>query len=440
MCALSSAKSVPIFMPRARTTRWRASPSAMRSKPVEAGWSSWVIPRITRPPRSFARVRARGWDRKSREGVRMTDSFSPASGAPRLDSLLIVRLSAMGDIIHTLPAAAALRQAFPKATLGWLIEERWAELLCTLRYPRSGRRSPQRPLVDRVHSVNTSEWRHAPFSFNTWQQMAVGLSQLRGIQYDAVIDFQGAVRSALLARWSGAPIVYGSTQPRENAASMFYTRSVLPNGTHVVEQALALAGAIIPTRMVEPQIEFPVDPDAENKISGFAADANDFAILNPGAGWGAKRWPAERYGQVAKELAKDGLCSLVNYGPGEEELAAAVEAASEGTARKISCSLSELIALTRRARLLIGGDTGPMHLAAALKIPVVAIFGPTDPARNGPFGTRSAVLRSASSLTDHSRHREPELGLLKITVDEVVAAARKLFPSPIAETRLAEPE
>ena len=355
----------------------------------------------------------------------------------------------MGDIIHTLPAAAALRQAFPHVTLGWLIEERWAELLCTLRCPRSGRRSPQRPLVDRVHSVNTSEWRRAPFSFNTWQQMAVGLSQLRGIQYDAVIDFQGAVRSALLARWSGAPIVYGSTQPRENAASMLYTRKVLLNGSHVVEQALALAAAIIPTPitstrtipmpMAELRVEFPVDPDAENKIAGLTADVNDFAILNPGAGWGAKRWPAERYGQVAKELAKDGLCSLVNYGPGEEELAVAVEAAGEGAARKISCSVSELIALTRRARLLIGGDTGPMHLAAALKIPVVAIFGPTNPARNGPFGTRSIVLRSASSLTDHTRYSEPEQGLLEITVGEIVAAARKLLQQ-VAEPRLAEPK
>jgi heptosyltransferase-1 len=377
----------------------------------------------------------------------MTDSFSLTAGTPRFESLLIVRLSAMGDIIHTLPAAAALRQAFPHATLGWLIEERWAELLCTLRYPRSGQRSPQRPLVDRVHAVNTAEWRHAPFSFNTWQQMAVGLSQLRGIQYDAVIDFQGAVRSALLARWSGAPIVYGSAQPRENAASMFYTRKVLTNGTHVVEQALALAGAIIPTasiptasiptasiptpiiptRMAEPEVEFPVDPDAENKIAGLTADGNGFAILNPGAGWGAKRWPAERYGQVAKELATDGLRSLVNYGPGEEELAVAVEAAGEGAARKISCSVSELIALTRRARLFIGGDTGPMHMAAALKIPVVAIFGPTNPARNGPFGTRSIVLRSASSMTDHTRRREPEQGLLEITAGEVVAATRKLL-------------
>src|ERR1700730_3272084 len=375
----------------------------------------------------------------------MTDSFSLSGGIPRFDSLLIVRLSAMGDIIHTCPAAAVLRQAFPQATLGWLIEERWAELLCTLRYPRSGQRSPQRPLVDRIHSVNTAECRHAPFSFNTWQQMAVGLSQLRGIQYDAVIDFQGAVRSALLARWSGAPLVYGSTQPRENAASMFYTRRVLlkTNGSHVVEQALALAGAIaplsiIPTCMAEPQVEFPVDPDAEHKIAGLTANVNDFAILNPGAGWGAKRWPAERYGQVAKELAKDGLCSLVNYGPGEEELAVAVETAGEGTARKISCSVSELIALTRRARLLIGGDTGPMHLAAALKLPVVAIFGPTNPARNGPFGTRSIVLRSASSMTDHTRYREPEQGLLEITVGELVAATRKLLQSHVAEPRLAK--
>ncbi len=371
----------------------------------------------------------------------MTGSFSlslPAS-APRFESLLVVRLSAMGDIIHTLPAAAALRRAFPHATLGWLIEERWAELLCTLRHPRAGRRSPQRPLVDRIHAVNTAEWRHAPFSFNTWQQMAAGLSQLRGIQYDAAIDFQGAVRSALLARWSGAPIVYGSAQPRENVASMFYTRKVLlqTQGTHVVEQALALAGAvvssavvssaIIPTQTAEARVEFPVDRDAENKIAGFTAERNEFAILNPGAGWGAKRWPVERYGQVAKELAKDGLCSLINYGPGEEELAVAVEDAGAGAARKISCSISELIALTRRARLFIGGDTGPMHLAAALKIPVVAIFGPTNPARNGPFGTRSIVLRSVSSMTDHTRRPEPEQGLLEITVGEVVAATRKLL-------------
>jgi heptosyltransferase-1 len=297
--------------------------------------------------------------------------------------------------------------------------------------------------VDRVHSVNTGEWRREPFSFNTWQKMAVGLSELRGIRYDAVIDFQGAVRSALLARWSGAPVVYGDAQPRENAASMFYTRQIFlrTNGTHVIRQAVALAEAIIshagnPSLTEEATVEFPVDADAENRISELTADVKDFVILNPGAGWGAKMWPVERYGQVARALAGDGFSSLVNCGPGEEELVTAVVTASQGTARKISCSVSELIALTRRARLLIGGDTGPMHLAAAMKIPVVAIFGPTNPARNGPFGTQSVVLRSASSLTDHSRHGEPEQGLLEITVGDVVAASRKLLPDRAAEIHL----
>ena len=366
----------------------------------------------------------------------MTGLASDAATTPPFESLLVVRLSAMGDIIHTLPAAAALREAFPHITLGWLVEERWAELLCTLRYPRAGRRSPERPLVDRVHAVNLGEWRRALSSFNTWQQMAVALSQLRGVKYDAVVDFQGAVRSALLARWSGAPIVYGNVQPRENAASMFYTRQLETDGRHVVEQALDLARAVIGRSPIadaraetqaRAKVDFPADPDAEKKIAGLIADIGNFAILNPGAGWGAKQWPVERYGTVAKMLAQDGICSFINYGPGEEELAGLVEKVSEGAARRISHSIAELIALTRRASLFIGGDTGPMHLAAALNIPVVAIFGPTNPARNGPFGTRSIVLRSASSMTDHSRRREPEQGLLEIAPDEVVAAARKLL-------------
>ena len=357
----------------------------------------------------------------------MTVDASTHANRPHFEKILIVRLSAMGDIIHTLPAVSALRQAFPRATLGWIIEERWAELLCTLRYPRSGTRSPQRPLVDRIHTVNTGAWRHSLLSPNTWQQMAVGLSELRGIGYEAAIDFQGAVRAALLARWSGTKIVFGDIQPRENAASMWYTRQVMAGGSHVIEQALSLAEAIIGKRVAMPPVEFPVDPDAEEKITSLIGTQRDFVILNPGAGWGAKQWPAERFGAVAQELAKEGLRSLVNFGPGEEGLAASVETASGGSAQTISCSIAELIALTRRARLFVGGDTGPMHLAAALRVPVVGIFGPTNPARNGPFGTRSVVLRSATSTTSHARLREPEKGLLEITPAEVVSAARQLL-------------
>ena len=359
----------------------------------------------------------------------MTADVPHSSELPAVQRLLVVRLSAMGDIIHTLPAVAALRAVFPAAKIGWVVEERWAELLCTLQYPRSGPRSLQRPLVDQVHAVNTKAWRRSLLSFSTWQQMAVKRNELRGPGYEIAVDFQGAVRTALMARWSGASVVYGDIHPRENVASMLYTRRVKTTGAHVVEQALALAEAVTLRSEPAPQAEFPVDPDAEIRVNMLIGDVGDFAILNPGAGWGAKQWPADRYGFVARELAKDGIRSLINYGPGEEELAVAVETASGGSAQRISCSISDLIALTRRARLFIGGDTGPMHLAAALRVPVVAIFGPTNPARNGPFGTSSIVLRSAGSLTSHARRREPEKGLLAITPEEVIAAARKLLGS-----------
>jgi heptosyltransferase-1 len=359
----------------------------------------------------------------------MSTDVPSSAERPAFERLLVVRLSAMGDIIHTLPAVAALREAFPDVTLGWVVEERWVELLCTLRCPRSGPRSSQRPLADHVHTVNTTAWRRSLLSYNTWQQMAGSVSELRGIKYEVAVDFQGAVRTALLARLSGAGVLYGDTLPREKPARMLYTRQVATTGAHVVQQALSLSQAAIQRPISTPKGEFPVDPDAEEKITAMIGEARDFAILNPGAGWGAKQWPVERYGLVASELAKDGVRSLINYGPGEEELAAAVESTSGGAARKISCSISELIALTRRTRLFVGGDTGPMHLAAALNIPVVAIFGPTNPARNGPFGTASIVLRSAISMTSHARKREPEKGLLEISSDEVVAAARKLLAS-----------
>jgi heptosyltransferase I len=348
---------------------------------------------------------------------------------PGIARMLIVRLGAMGDVIHGLHAAAALRAAFPETLVGWLIEERWAELLCTLPTPRSGPRSAQRPLVDRVHTVNTGQWRHAPFSAATWERVAASLSDLRAARYEIAIDLQGAVRSSLLARWSGAPVIYGAAQPRENLATMFYTRRIISGGEHIVQQNLSLAEAVARRTLKIPPVQLPRDPAAEQECDQrlTAKAMQEFLLLNPGAGWGAKQWPAERYGQVAKQLLQDGLKSLINIGPGEEDLAHAVEAASGGAAETFSGSFTQLIALTRRARLFIGGDTGPMHLAAALGVPVVAIFGPTDPARNGPFGTRARVLRSPASSTSYQHVFQPDDGLLEVSSGQVVAAARQLL-------------
>jgi heptosyltransferase I len=354
---------------------------------------------------------------------------------PEIERLLVVRLSAMGDVIHTLPAAQALRQAFPHAAIGWLIEERWAELLCAPGTPRRGPRSPQRPLVDWVHTVKLGSWRTSLFTISTLRQIATLWNDVRDARYDVAVDLQGAIRSALLARWSGAHIVHGAAEPRESPASLWYTRQSIARGAHVVDQNISVAEAAAHQKLAPPRVDLPHDSVAEQQVDQFLADARirDFVILNPGAGWGAKRWPVERYGRVAKALARDGMRSIINYGPGEEIVARAAEAASDGAAEPLSCSITELIALTRRAKLFIGGDTGPLHLAAALQVPVVAIFGPTDPARNGPYAARGIVLRNPASTTTHARRSQPDAGLLAISADTVIEAAHSLLAPCAAE-------
>ena len=348
---------------------------------------------------------------------------------PDIRRLLIVRLGSMGDILHTLPAAFGLRAALPEAIIGWIVEEQWADLLCATSEPRSGPRSPRRPLADKIHLVNTKRWRKNLFSTETWERVAAAISDLRAPQYEVAVDFQGAVRSAILARWSGASTIYGFRQPRENVASMFYTRQVLASGNHIAEQNLSLAEDVVEESLGMPSILLPCNEAAERHCTTWLQDhaVDQFVLLNPGAGWGAKQWPAERYGQVAQELAKSGFQALINYGPNEEELARAVESSSGGTATPVCWPLADLIALTRRASLFIGGDTGPLHLAAALGIPVVALFGPTNPARNGPFGTCSIVLRDPSSQNSHQRRSRTDPGLMKIQVRDVLAAAQQFL-------------
>src|SRR5258708_15305233 len=342
--------------------------------------------------------------------------------------LLIVRLSSMGDVIHTLPAAALLRKALPEATIGWVIEERWSELLCARDYPLDGPLSEQKPSVNRVHCVRTKEWRRSPLAPATWADLRSSLGEVRKARYDAAIDFQGAIRSAVIACWSGAREIIGFAVPRESPSRWFYKKNVHTRGAHVVEQNLELTAELTGAAGV-PKAILPRDPAGEAWCDRYLEEikATQLVLLNPGAGWGAKQWPVERYGAVARELAGDGYTIVVNHGPGEEELAQTVVSSSDGAARPVRCSLAELIALTRRASLFIGGDTGPLHLAAALQVPVVAIFGPTDPARNGPFGTKSIVLRNPDSVTSHSRRGEVEPGLLRITGDQVLTAARELL-------------
>ncbi|HKW76426.1 MAG TPA: glycosyltransferase family 9 protein [Terriglobales bacterium] len=349
--------------------------------------------------------------------------------------ILIVRLGALGDIIHALPAATAIRKALPDAVLGWMVEERWSELLTA----RGEKPSPlatgsQKPVVNLVHTVDTMRWRKKFFRATTAREIAGDLGRLRQTHYDLALDFQGNMKSALFATLSRARVTAGFHNPRERGARWFYSRRFARSGEHVIEQNLSLADEALRPWLQEKRLEttaplLPCDPAAESwacaeiKKLGIAS----FAIMNPGAGWGGKQWPAERFGEVARALAVHNVKTLVNSGPGEEALAAAVVEASAGHASSIVCTLGQLIALVRRARLLIGGDTGPLHLAAALGIPVVGIYGPTDPARTGPVGSPAIALRHAESETTFSHHAAPDQGLLQISTEEVISAARYLL-------------
>jgi len=349
--------------------------------------------------------------------------------------LLIVRLGAMGDVVHALPAVTGLRAALPDAHIAWAIEERWAPLLyATGAGAREGDVAQQRgttqPLVDAVHFVNTRSWRAAIFSDETWAEVRGTFGAIRAARYDAVLDFQGSVKSATVAALSGATRRIGNARPWEKVAALFYSHPVAVRSAHVVEQALELASTVAGGHLHYLPPTLPLDPAAERWAEQDLArrGVRSFALLHPGAGWGAKRWPAARFGEVAHALASRGITPLVNHGPDEQALAQEVTRASGGSAvAAIECSISELIALTRRARLVIGGDTGPLHLAAALEIPIVALYGPTDPRRTGPFGTREVVLRGAASTTSHARKATADPGLLQVTAAQVIAAAESLL-------------
>jgi heptosyltransferase-1 len=285
--------------------------------------------------------------------------------------------------------------------------------------------------------THTREWRRQPFSRQTWRELRASVSDLRDAHYDAAVDFQGAVRSAVLAQLSSASQRFGFTRAREAPASMVYTRRTEGQGRHIAEQNMTLALAVAPHAQPLWEFPLPVDPDAEVWAREFLREhwSGEFYLLNPGAGWGAKCWPVERFAAVARSLASQGLRCIVNVGPGEEELASAVVEQSGGAAFAMTCALSQLMSLLRRARMCVGGDTGPTHLSAALGVPVVGIYGPTDPERNGPIGAPNIVLRHETSVTSHARRSETEAGLLNITADEVIAASRQLLAATVGRVR-----
>ncbi len=295
--------------------------------------------------------------------------------------LLFVKLSSIGDIVHALPALAAVRRALPRAEIAWVVERRSAEIL------------RDNPLVNTLIEVDTKGLRRWPMSGETLPATRRQLRRLRASPFDLAIDFQGLLKSALIARLSGAPrrVGFARAHLREPASRFLLTKTVdIPARSHVIRKNMALAaGALgIHLPMDEDAFEFPVAVSREHYGAADALVQNvgrKFAILNPGGGWPTKLWDAARFGALADSLSLNfGLRSIVTHGPGERELAERVAASSRtGAAVVASPSLKGFFALARRAAVYVGGDTGPTHLAVAAGAPVVGLFGPTEWWRNG---------------------------------------------------------
>jgi ADP-heptose:LPS heptosyltransferase len=321
---------------------------------------------------------------------------------------LVVRLGSLGDIVHTFPAVAGLRESFPTAEIVWLTHPRWVELVAS-----SG-------LATEVWPVDSRD-------FSSVRQV---LRKLRARKWGAAIDYQGLWKAAFLPFFGGAPkrIGFSSKTIREFGVPILYTDSVDCQTIHIADQngELSLrAGAKQPVSQVTLQV---ADSDAKRVRADLKKEGlSRYVVLSPGGGWRSKCWPADRFGDLSQRIRNElGIPSVVNYGPGEESLAAQVQSAS-GNAKPISYDgeMGTLRALLRDAQCIVGGDTGPLHLAAALGTPTVALFGPTDPARNGPYPQGETVLRSPNAITSYGRSDATDPSLLDLSVDLVFAAVKK---------------
>jgi heptosyltransferase-1 len=339
-----------------------------------------------------------------------------------LSRFLLVRLGALGDIVHAIPVAAALRRAFPSSRIDWLVSAKHRELLDLL--PVIDRRLV---ITDRGHAAGG-----AP--------LMATIGELRRSRYDVVFDLQGLLKSAVLARLSGAPRVIGfsSAYLRERLARPFYTEVYDPGGggmydpgerSHVVQMNLGLLTAI---GLTVGAPEFPIKcVDTEIARAMRERAGNRYALVNPGAAWPNKRWPAARYGTVARVIEeRHGLKTIVSWGPGEEPLAQEVVRESAGAALlSPKTSIADLLALIRGAALMISGDTGPTHVAAALGTPLVGIYGPTRPSRNGPWAAGDITIsRDAVCQCHHLRRcTRDRMCLLDVEAAEVLDAVERRF-------------
>jgi lipopolysaccharide heptosyltransferase I len=300
--------------------------------------------------------------------------------------ILIIKLGSIGDVVHTLPAVADLKAAFPDSEVDWLVEPKAAVIL------------EGNPQIHEVIQIDTQHWRRT-WSLASLRKVGQIISRLRARQYDLALDFQGLWKSAAWGYFSGARRLmgFGKRVLKEPGCRIFYSTRInpRPQAVHVIDLYKELPHSL-GVESGPHQFDLPNRREDELYIEQQLASRQitDFLILNPGGGWETKTWAPENYALLHSKLSKEtGLRTVLTWGPGEEQLIEQVcRASTSPPPETFPTTLTQFIALAKRARLLVGGDTGPLHLAAACRTPIVGIFGPTDPARNGPFSREDLVV------------------------------------------------
>lgn len=329
--------------------------------------------------------------------------------------ILIVRTSALGDIVHCLPVLTALGRHRPAARIGWVVEDVFEPLLAG------------HPALAATIPVATRRWGREPFAAATRREVAATIGRLRAFGADVALDLMGNHKGALLAALSGARRRIGLTRRarRESSSVLWATETAEPHGVHAVERALSV---LDPLGIPREPADFGGDALASPAAAAGDRAAAPFCLLHAGAGWGNKVYPPERWAAVARGIAeRTGLEVAVALSPSvaERALVARIVAAAGGAARPIEAGdLGRLCDLSRRARLVLGGDSGPLHLAHALGTPVVCVMGPTDPARHGPYGApEMAIARRLPCSYCYRRFDEAKACLVAIAPEEVVERA-----------------
>lgn len=327
--------------------------------------------------------------------------------------ILVVKPSSLGDIVHSLPFLNALNNTFPAAEVHWIVSRGLEELL------------QNHPMIKKLWIINKDQWKNMRKIKETISEVANILKDLKKERYDIAVDLQGLLRSGILVNASQATVRVGFQEAREGSR-LFYTHKIRGGrDVHAVDRYLRLASAL---GCEADKVRFPMPLIKDtDKVAQVKSESGKYAVIVSGARWETKRWRSDRFGKLAYML---NMRSIVVGSASDAKISKEIETMSGGKAVSMAgmTHMGELISLIRGARCVVTNDSGPMHIAAALNVPIVAVFGPTNPVRTGPYGKNNVIVKSGLACAPcYKRECRRIRCMEEIPVEQVYEAVKSVI-------------